>query len=136
MGGDAKESPEKSPEKLAQTIIDQSFDVGDVEPVPPDLVATLRVVEGEDRGAMLRLDRSVSTVGRSSSCDLTVQDDRISGSHLTITFAAGEFRLRDNDSTNGTLLNGSPVKEFALRDGDQIRLGHTVLQMEIDFKME
>lgn len=132
MDSDAKENPEK----LAQTIIDQSFDVGDVEPVPPDLIATLRVVEGEDRGAMLRLDRSVMTIGRSNSCDLTVQDDRISGSHMVITFAAGEFRLRDNDSTNGTLLNGSPVKEFALRDGDQIRLGHTVLQMEIDFRME
>ena len=132
MGSDGKENPEK----LAQTIIDQSFDVGDVEPVPPDLIATLRVVEGEDRGAMLRLDRSVMTIGRSNSCDLTVQDDRISGTHMAITFAAGEFRLRDNDSTNGTLLNGSPVKEFALRDGDQIRLGHTVLQMEIDFRME
>jgi len=132
MGGDGKESPEK----LSQTIIDKSFDVGDVEPVPPDLIATVRVVEGEDRGAILRLDRSVNTVGRSGSCDLTVQDDRISGTHLSITFAAGEFRLRDNNSTNGTLLNGSPVKEFALKDGDQIRLGHTVLQMEIDFRME
>ena len=122
-------------DKVTQTIADQSFTIGSAEPVPTDLVATLRIMEGKDRGVSLRLDRSIMTIGRSSTCDLVLQDDRISGHHLIITFASGEFRIRDNDSTNGTLLNGSPVREFALKDGDQIRVGHTVLQMEIDFNM-
>ena len=122
--------------KLSQTIIDETFDLGKVEPVPPDLVATLRVVEGKDRGKALRLDQSVITIGRGSACSLVLHDDRVSADHVTISFRNGEFRLRDNESTNGTLLNGSPVTEFALHDGDQIRLGHTVFQMEIDFKLD
>src|SRR5690606_8372465 len=37
-------------------------------------------------------------------------------------------RIEDLGSTNGTFLNGSPVKEaVSLRDGDQIRVGRTVL---------
>jgi len=127
---------EATKKKLTQTIIDQAFDLGNVEPIPPDLVATLRVVEGDDRGQALRLDRSVITIGRGSACDLVLSDDRVSADHLTISFRNGEFRVRDNESTNGTLLNGSPVTEYALRDGDQIRVGHTVFQMEIDFKLD
>ncbi len=122
--------------KLTQTIIDQAFDLGNVEPVPPDLVATLRVVEGPDRGGGLRIDKSVVTIGRGSACDFVLHDDRVSADHLTVSFRNGEFRVRDNESTNGTLLNGSPVTEFALRDGDQIRIGHSVFQMEIDFKLD
>ena len=121
---------------MTQTIVDQTFDVGSTEPVPPDLIAVLRIVEGDGVGGSLRLDRSTMTIGRSDTCDLTVEDDRVSGEHLFITFASGEFRLRDAGSTNGTLLNGSPVTEFALKDGDQIRVGHTVMTMEIDFKIE
>jgi len=125
-----------SNDKLTQTIVDQTFDVGATEPIPPDLVATLRIVEGEGIGDFIQLDRSTMTVGRSDTCDLTLQDDRVSGEHLYLTFSNGEFRLKDAGSTNGTLLNGSPVTEFALKDGDQIRVGHTVMTMEIDFKLE
>jgi len=127
---------EETKKKLTQTIIDQAFDLGKVEPIPPDLVAILRVVEGDDKGGQLRIDRSVVTIGRGSSCDMVLQDDRVSADHLTVSFRNGEFRVRDNESTNGTLLNGSPVTEFAIRDGDQIRIGHTVFQMEIDFKLD
>jgi pSer/pThr/pTyr-binding forkhead associated (FHA) protein len=31
---------------------------------------------------------------------------------------------------NGTVVNGSPVKEHALVDGDEIRLGNTVMRFE------
>jgi len=122
--------------KLTQTIVDQVFDLGDTQEVPGDLVATLRVIEGPDRGVSLRLDGPAQRIGRASNCGLILSDTRISATHIGISFRNGEFRLKDLESTNGTLLNGSPVTEFALKDGDQIRIGRTVLRMEIDFEIE
>jgi pSer/pThr/pTyr-binding forkhead associated (FHA) protein len=122
--------------KLTQTIVDQVFDLGETQEVPGDLVATLRVIEGPDRGASLRLAGPVQRIGRASNCGLILSDTRISATHISITFRNGEFRLKDLESTNGTLLNGSPVTEFALKDGDQIRVGRTVMRMEIDFELE
>ena len=122
--------------KLTQTIVDQVFDLGETQDIPGDLIATLRVIEGVDRGASLRISKSLSCVGRASNSDLILTDTRISATHLRISFRNGEFRMRDTESTNGTLLNGSPVNEFALKDGDQIRIGRTVLRMEIDFEMD
>jgi len=122
--------------KLTQTIVDQVFDLGETQDIPGDLIATLRVIEGEDRGASLRISTALSRIGRASNCDLILSDTRISATHLRISFRNGEFRMRDTESTNGTLLNGSPVTEFALKDGDQIRIGRTVLRMEIDFEID
>ena len=121
--------------KLTQTIVDQVFDLGDTQEIPGDLIATLRVIEGVDRGTSLRLDKPITHVGRASRCELVLTDTRISATHMSIAFSNGEFRVRDSESTNGTLLNGSPVTEFALKDGDQIRVGRTVLRMEIDFEI-
>lgn len=121
--------------KLTQTIVDQVFDLGETQDIPGDLVATLRVVEGPDRGNSVRLDNPVSAVGRGTACALILTDTRVSATHIQIAFRNGEFRLRDAESTNGTLLNGSPVAEFALKDGDQIRIGRTVIRMEIDFEL-
>ena len=121
--------------KLTQTIVDQVFDLGETQEIPGDLVATLRVVEGPDRGSSVRLNRPISSIGRGSACQLSLSDTRVSATHIQIAFRNGEFRLMDAESTNGTLLNGSPVSEFALKDGDQIRIGRTVIRMEIDFEL-
>src|SRR5665811_1245312 len=45
--------------------------------------------------------------------------------------AAGRFYLEDMRSTNGTLLNDSPVTgEVELADGDRIAIGDTELRFE------
>ena len=40
------------------------------------------------------------------------------------------FVVADLDSMNGTLVNGTPIREHPLADGDEIRLGNTVLRFE------
>ena len=48
--------------------------------------------------------------------------------HAQITHAAGEFRLTDLGSTNGTTVGGSPVGEHVLVPGEIIQIGQTTFE--------
>lgn len=73
-------------------------------------------------------------IGRSRSCELTLPVSEASRRHAMVRFEDGDFRVRDLDSTNGTLLNGEPLgAEQVLRPGDRIEIGGvrlTFVQMD------
>ncbi|MGH9278479.1 MAG: BTAD domain-containing putative transcriptional regulator [Acidimicrobiales bacterium] len=87
----------------------------------------------EIRGAgppeLFALDRERITIGRGDGNDVCLRDDRlVSAFHAVIEFYGASFTLRDLGSSNGTYVNGnSLIGERALRGGDEIRLGRTVL---------
>ena len=69
-------------------------------------------------------------IGCSTACDLrfSADSDRfVSGMHACIESAPGppgRFRISDLGSTNGTFVNGAPVRSWTdLRSGDIIRVG-------------
>jgi pSer/pThr/pTyr-binding forkhead associated (FHA) protein len=118
----------------SETLIDTPLKVGDAEPVPEDLAATLRVVAGPDTGTLIGIDEPITLIGRDDDCQLKLDDPRVSGHHAMIYFASGEFRVRDMQSTNGSLLNGSPLTEFAFQDGDDLLVGKSVVRLVVDFR--
>jgi S-DNA-T family DNA segregation ATPase FtsK/SpoIIIE len=118
----------------AETLVDTPLKVGEVEAIPEDLTATLRVVAGPDTGTIVPVDQPITLIGRDDDCRLKLDDPRVSGRHAMVYFATGEFRVRDLDSTNGCLLNGSPLTEFAFQDGDDLRVGKSVVRLVIDFR--
>ncbi len=120
----------------SETLIDTPLKVGDVEPLPTDVDAKLRVVAGPDTGKIVYVEDPVILIGRDDDCHLILDDPRVSNRHAMIYFASGEFRVKDLDSTNGSLLNGSPLTEFAFQDGDDLRVGKTVVRLVIDFREE
>jgi hypothetical protein len=67
-------------------------------------------------------------IGRQADNDLVVSDPGISRHHAEIINERGTCTLHDLGSTNGTYVNGSVVTEHALRDGDRISLGSTVVE--------
>lgn len=70
------------------------------------------------------------TLGRDLDCEIAVRgDDALSRRHAQIAVRAGICLVRDLGSTNGTLLNGRPVRRARLRSGDRLELGETVLQL-------
>jgi hypothetical protein len=75
----------------------------------------------------IQVDRRVR-IGRQSDNDLVVSDPGISRHHAEIINERGTCTLHDLGSTNGTYVNGSVVTEHALRDGDRISLGSTVVE--------
>ena len=71
-------------------------------------------------------------IGRQSDNDLVVVDPGVSRHHAEVINAGGSCTLHDLGSTNGTYVNGSVVHEHALRDGDQISVGSTVVEFRRD----
>ncbi len=72
----------------------------------------------------IRLRRRPLTIGRAPDNVFVIRDENLSRHHAVIEPAGpGHWRVRDLDSRNGTLVNGTAVREHELRDGDRLRLG-------------
>ena len=69
------------------------------------------------------LQKTVTTVGRSSSCDVVVNDTSLSRLHLRLENRNDRFYLIDNNSSNGTYLNRRKITEALLKDGDSFMTG-------------
>jgi len=66
-------------------------------------------------------------IGRSSTCDVLLEDKTVSGRHARLAYHHGQWWLEDLTSTNGTFLNGEPVTSpVVLTHGDQIRCGQVI----------
>jgi len=64
-----------------------------------------------------------TTIGRDPGNDLVLDSPVVSRRQATLQLRDGAYWLRDLGSTNGTAVNGQPISETALRDGDIIRIG-------------
>ena len=69
---------------------------------------------------------NITTMGRAPLNHIVIDDPAVSAQHAIIARSAGFFRLQDLHSTNGTQVNGVPVSEVELKDGDKIHFGSVV----------
>ncbi len=97
------------------------------EPAAPAGPPTLVLLDGDEPVKTLSIERRIR-IGRQSDNDLVVADPGVSRHHAEVINESGTCTLRDLGSTNGTYVNGSVVHEHALRDGDRISLGSTVVE--------
>src|SRR6266545_3962679 len=63
------------------------------------------------------------TIGRSPDCQIVLKDFGISRTHARLVADDEGVRIQDLKSKNGTQVNGVPVVEAPLKDGDRILLG-------------
>jgi two-component system NtrC family sensor kinase len=90
-------------------------------------VPSLFVIQGRDQGTRFRLEDAALTIGRGTSCAVQLHDTEVSREHAELRRRADVFLVRDLGSSNGTYVNGRPVKEQELASGDQLQLGRTLL---------
>lgn len=65
-------------------------------------------------------------LGRSSDCDIVLKHPAVSRHHCIITLENGEYYIADNNSFNGVILNGSPLKKKQkLEQMDKITIADT-----------
>jgi adenylate cyclase len=75
----------------------------------------------------------VISIGRDPSNDLVLSDSMVSRRHAILEQRDNQFILRDNNSSNGTLVNGDRVdSEKPLRDGDLVAIGSSRLLFQLD----
>ncbi len=66
-------------------------------------------------------------IGKKKDNDIVIDDATVSRNHSEIEATSDSFLLRDLNSTNGTFINGTKVKEAFLSPGDVITIGNTVM---------
>jgi two-component system, cell cycle response regulator len=91
---------------------------------PPCLV----IISGQDMGRRYELGKEEVSIGRADNCTICVNADQVSRRHALIQAVLGRYYIVDNQSTNGTFVNEQKVERAKLLDGDQIRVGKTVLK--------
>lgn len=84
-------------------------------------VGPSRILLCEEPGAFL--------VGKSDDADVPLSGDAVSRRHMSLVLSPEDVRLRDEDSTNGTYVNGTRVDEVALAVGDQISIPGWLLEL-------
>jgi FHA domain/GAF domain len=89
--------------------------------------ALLLVTHGPSRGASATLDDKECGLGRDPSNRLFIPNTCLSAHHCVVRHESGVFKLVDLESKNGTLLNGKPIHEQLLQDGDRISVGDTAV---------
>ena len=78
------------------------------------------------------LGKERTTIGRKPDNDIQIDNLAISGHHAVITCITNDAFLEDRNSTNGTYLNGQPVKKNVLRNNDVIELGKYKIKFIVD----
>jgi diguanylate cyclase (GGDEF)-like protein len=91
---------------------------------PPCLV----IISGDDMGRRFELGKEEVSIGRGDNCTICVNTDQVSRKHATVQAILGKYYIIDLRSTNGTFINEQKVERAKLMDGDQIRVGKTVLK--------
>jgi hypothetical protein len=73
--------------------------------------------------AKLRLKKTANVVGRDAGCDVVIDNFQVSRRHCLLEVLERGVAVKDLDSTNGTFVNGAPVKDGTLYEGDRLSLG-------------
>lgn len=78
------------------------------------------------------LDKERFTIGRKPHNDIQIDNLAVSGEHALIVTILNDSFLEDLGSTNGTLVNGEPVIETQLSDGDLISVGQSTIRFTLE----
>jgi predicted component of type VI protein secretion system len=91
-------------------------------------VIQFSIVTGKKAGSLWAARRFPVRIGRAASADLQLEDEGIWEQHLQI-----DFRLRDGFYLTAQAdalasVNGQPVHEVRLRNGDEVQIGATQMR--------
>jgi two-component system cell cycle response regulator len=94
-------------------------------------------LRGELMAVPIPLERDEVVLGRAVEADVRVNDFRASRLHARISTVRDpetgltRYKIKDLDSTNGTLLNGQLISEAFLEEGDKVTIGDYLFRFEM-----
>ncbi|MEK7741380.1 MAG: FHA domain-containing protein, partial [Nitrospirota bacterium] len=87
----------------------------------------IEVTDGPQKGNKFNVPLPC-TIGRRDAT-IRIRDMTISKTHAALEVTEGKIIFRDLDSTNGSIVNGKPVKEIELSSGSTVQMGNTTLKI-------
>jgi pSer/pThr/pTyr-binding forkhead associated (FHA) protein len=85
--------------------------------------AMLIVRRGPSEGTSFTLTGEVTTIGRSDTSDVMLDDVTVSRRHAEISRTDQGWTLRDVGSLNGTYVNRERIESAVLSGGDEVQIG-------------
>lgn len=82
----------------------------------------------KERSCELKVGKT--TVGRVEDNAFQISEPSVSSHHCEISLLGTVVTVKDLDSTNGTFIDGDPVKETVLKPGQTLRLGQVELRFD------
>ena len=70
------------------------------------------------------------TLGRALDNMIRLEDGTVSHNHAMLVLDGADYKLRDLNSTNGTLIAGARIAQATWPAGETIMLGHTPVRLE------
>jgi pSer/pThr/pTyr-binding forkhead associated (FHA) protein len=89
-------------------------------------IVRINIKAGDEMGKSFDLSKNINVIGRDPGSDIVIDNIEISRRHLVIKNDAGKYYAEDQDSTNGSFLNGKRLrKPKEISNGDLITLGES-----------
>lgn len=79
-----------------------------------------------------RGDQELVNIGRDPGCDIVLDNLGVSRQHAQIRKVAERYVLADNQSTNGTILNGRRITSHELQSGDSFEIGKFTIKFALE----
>src|SRR5947209_2483591 len=89
--------------------------------------AYLVIEQGPQAGKRVELCKDYTTIGRSRNCDIFLEDITVHRKQASIVYTDAGYLLRDDHGSGDSFVNGRPVSQQLLRDGDRLQFGSTLL---------
>jgi len=89
--------------------------------------AYLVIKQGPQAGKRVEIWKDCTTIGRSRECDIFLEDIAVHRKQARIVFTRAGYALQDDHGSGDSIVNGRPVTEKLLRDGDTLLFGNTEL---------
>jgi pSer/pThr/pTyr-binding forkhead associated (FHA) protein len=147
-------APSTAFETAFGSTFETAFPTGIFEPEPPVPKVILSVIEGSLKGQEYEFrDRTTCIIGRAKDCNLQLPNDEyhktVSRYHCLLDINPPVIRIRDLGSLHGTYVNGQMIgrrqpnqdpeqlsqdsfPSHELKTGDEIKLGKTIFQVQIE----
>jgi FHA domain-containing protein len=94
----------------------------------PQAPASMVLVQGGQPIRSYALGAPELTIGRAEQSDIALSDPGVSRNHARVVREGDDFIVEDLRSTNGTEVNGQPVRRRRLANGDMLKLASSTLQ--------
>lgn len=124
LGGAKEESTTRVYCRISDPDVTAAREISSFSEIP---LVRFEVIHGLDREAAFEFGISQGIIGRSSGSLIELSDPNVSRAHARLEIKQTQTVIYDNNSTNGTKVNGRRITKQILHNGDIISVGKTEL---------
>ncbi|MEZ5941281.1 MAG: FHA domain-containing protein [Planctomycetaceae bacterium] len=98
-------------------------------------IQILEIESGKYKGRRVKVSQSETVIGRDENAKIRIASEEVSRQHCILTAEENGIRVKDLQSSNGTFIDGRPIKnEAVLQPGQTLTVGPMTFRLLGDSK--